>query len=133
MTPYALYPARQQGLVLAAMGKTLSQSIYLELYDALQRYENVDGPASLILDLTGVEHVTMSSHFVRQIGDMEPAVPVGMTRYVVAPQPVLFGLGRMVQTLRSLTCAPIEVVRSLGEAYAAFRVTDGDFASAIEV
>jgi hypothetical protein len=130
--PYALYPARQRGLVLAAVGKTLSQSIYMDLYNAITRYQHTEGPASMILDLTGVEHLTMSSKFARSIGGMEPAVPVGMARYVVAPQPVLFGLGRMVQTLRSLTHAPIEVVRSLGEAYAAFGVASHDFLQAID-
>ena len=95
MMPYALYPARQQGLVMAAVGKTLSQSIYMDLYHSLTRYEHAEGPASVILDLTGVEHLTMSSSFARSIVDMEPAVPVGMSRYVVAPQPVIFGLARM--------------------------------------
>jgi hypothetical protein len=131
MMPYALYPARQQGLVMAAVGKTLSQSIYMDLYHSLTRYEHAEGPASVILDLTGVEHLTMSSSFVRSIVDMEPAVPVGMSRYVVAPQPVIFGLARMVQTLRSLTRAPVEVVRSLGEAYAAFGVSGHDFPHAV--
>ncbi len=130
--PYALYPARQRGLVLAAVGKTLSQSIYMDLYNAITQYERTEGPASIILDLTGVEHLTMSSKFARSIGGMEPAVPVGMARYVVAPQPVLFGLSRMVQTLRSLTNAPIEVVRSLGEAYAAFGVAGHDFSHAVD-
>jgi hypothetical protein len=36
---YALYPARRRDLVLATVGKTLSQSIYLDLYRALERYE----------------------------------------------------------------------------------------------
>jgi hypothetical protein len=68
----------------------------------------------------------------RSIADMEPAVPAGMARYVVAPQPALFGLARMVQTLRSLTCAPLEVVRSLGEAHGAFGVAGHDFSRAVE-
>jgi hypothetical protein len=121
----------KQGLVMAAVGKTLSQSIYMDLYHSLTRYEHAEGPASVILDLTGVEHLTMSSSFVRSIVDMEPAVPVGMSRYVVAPQTVIFGLARMVQTLRSLTRAPVEVVRSLGEAYAAFGVSGHDFPHAV--
>jgi hypothetical protein len=44
---------------------------------------------------------------------------------------VIFGLARMVQTLRSLTRAPVEVVRSLGEAYAAFGVSGHDFPRAV--
>jgi hypothetical protein len=130
--PYALYPARQRDLVLARVGKTLSQSIYMDLYNAMKRYQHAKGPASMILDLSGVEHLAIGSSFVRSIADMEPAVPAGMARYVVAPQPALFGLARMVQTLRSLTCAPLEVVRSLGEAHGAFGVAGHDFSRAAE-
>jgi hypothetical protein len=39
----------------------------------------------------------------------------------------------MVQTLRSVTRAPIEVAHSLSEAYAAFRVAGDDFPRAIEI
>jgi hypothetical protein len=45
---------------------------------------------------------------------MKSAIPPPMARYVVAPQPVVNGAARIVETLRSLGKAPIRLVRDMG-------------------
>lgn len=59
---------------------------------------------------------------------MEPAFPVGTFRYVIASQPFVYGSMRIVHTLRSMTEAPIDLVRAIDDAFAALHVTRADFA-----
>jgi len=119
------FDAKHRVLAIA-FGARLTEDIYMEGYALMSRFIAAQGPCSLILDLTAVTQFELSNEFLRLIGS-KLAVPGALKRLAVAPQPVIFGSGRMVETLRSEGDAPIQVVRTLAEAYAALGATAADF------
>ena len=120
------FSARHRVLLLTA-GKRLDQDIYMSAYHLMKRFMAAHGPCSTIFDLSAVTEFDMSYEFLREIVDMPTAVPIGMKRLAVAPNPVVFGSGRVLETLRSGTAAPINIYRTLDEAYAVFGATAADF------
>jgi len=114
----AQFDARHRVLLVTA-GKRITRELYLGMYDAVQRFCAVEGPCSMILDLSAVTEFNLPFEFLREIAAMEPAVPGPMLRIAVAPQPAIFGSARVVETLRSETTGPVTVVRALDEAFAA--------------
>ena len=107
-------------VLLVVVGKRLNRDIYLSLYAAIDRIVATRGPLSSILDLSSVLDFDVFGDFAREMAAMRPAIPPGMVCVVVAPQPVIYGTARIVETLRSTTAVPIKVVRSLDEAFASF-------------
>ena len=114
-------------VLLAGVGKRLNREIYLNLYAAIDRIVATRGPFSSILDLTSVVDFEVSTEFASEIAAMRPVIPLGMGCVVVAPQPVIYGTARIVETLRSTTPAPVKIVRSLEEAFASFGIVQFDF------
>jgi len=126
---YELLYAPAKRILKLVMGATLDRAVYMSGYDQVERFVETHGAVSLILDLTAVENFDIPAEFARAIAAMTPAIPSGMSRVVTAPQPVIYGVCRMVQTLRSTTLAPIKVVQRVEDAYAALDVKDADFES----
>jgi hypothetical protein len=124
---YGLRFDAKHRVLLITFGKRVTDTIYMSGYDAVKRFVAARGPYSLIVDFSPVEDFGLSSKFVREIGAMTPASPAGMARIVVAPQPAVYGVSRIVETLRAETVAAIKVVRTLAEAYASFVASDSDF------
>lgn len=110
------------------MGTELTETLYMDCYDAVRRFVAEHGPVSGIVDLSSVDRFELSPAFLRKIAEMTPAFPVGTTRLVVAMRPDIYGSVRIVHALRSMNPAPIELVRTTDEAFADLRVTRADFA-----
>jgi hypothetical protein len=127
-SPYMeLLYARAQRVLKLVMGASLDRTLYLNGYDRVARFVETHGSVSLILDLTAVENFDISAEFARAISAMQPAIPAGQLRVVTAPQPVIYGVCRIVQTLRSTTRAPIKLVDQIEDAYTALGVKESDF------
>jgi|SRR6185312_6741520 hypothetical protein len=124
---YELLYAPAKRILMMVAGAAFDREIYIDGYDNIDRFVAARGPVSLILDLSSVEHFDISVDFARVISVMKPAIPYDMARYVVAPQPLVYGVCRMVQTLRSTTRGQIEVTRKIDEAYADLKVQASDF------
>lgn len=107
-------------------GARLTQQLYMDGYELMKSFIATHGPCSVLVDLTFVTQFELSNEFVREIGS-RLAVPGATMRIAVAPQPAIYGSGRMVETLRSEGNAPIKVVRSLDEAYALVGAAAADF------
>ena len=128
--PFTLAYAATQRVLLMRMGPRFSDDIYRDGYAVLARFVAAHGRCSLILDLTRVTKFDLSYPFLVEIADAKPAIPGPMSRYVVAPQPHVFGAVRIVETLRAATQAPITIVRHIEEACAALGVAASDFVAA---
>jgi hypothetical protein len=124
---HTLHLDAKHRVLLITFGKRVTKETYLSAYDAAKHAVAARGPCSLIADFSAVENFDLSTDFLREIGTMAPAVPAGMGRVVVAPQPVVYGSSRIVETLRSETIAAVKVVRTIDEAYAAFGTQESDF------
>ncbi len=114
-------------VLLIEFGKRVTRNLYMDAYDTAKRFVAASGPHSLIVDFSRVEIFDLSTAFLREIATMSPAIPAGMGRVVVAPQPHVYGLSRIVETLRSETLAAIKVVRTMDEAFAAFGAQESNF------
>jgi hypothetical protein len=112
---------------MIVLGATLTDEIYMHQYRTARRCIARFGATPLILDLSGVRNFELSYSFLLEIGKMKPAIPPPMARYVVAPQPVVNGAARIVETLRSLGKAPIRLVRDIEDAFASLGVVRSDF------
>jgi len=84
------------------------------------------GPCSAIADLSEVDSVKVSGHFIQVLASMPRAIAAGNRLVLVAPKPVLYGLSRMFHLLRNET-EEYAVVRTLEEAYALLALVKPDF------
>jgi hypothetical protein len=85
-------------------------------------------PRSAITDFSGVTAFDVSANTIRQLAAAPPALAkVEVPRFVVAPQPNVYGIARMFQQLGQETRPSLVVVRSADEAYAALGVATPRF------
>ena len=97
------------------------------LYRTVERLTSRDGPYAGILDLTQAPAFPISSNTVRVLAALEPAMPGGRPRVIVAPEAVIYGLFRMFELIRDSMGGQFQVVRSLEKAYDMVGVRPEDF------
>lgn len=114
-------------LLLVSVTGDLTREDYLAGYEAIDRFMAAAGPCSAIIDFSAVERFDLSPEFAREIGKMRPAIPVGMKRLVVAPQPAIYGTARLVATLREGTGGELMLTQSVAEACARLGIESPDF------
>jgi hypothetical protein len=98
-----------------------------ELYRTLKRLASWDGPYAGILDLNQAPAFPISSNTIRVLAALEPAIPAGRPRVIVAAEAVMYGLARMFELIRDSMGGELQVVRSLEEAYDMLGVRPEDF------
>jgi hypothetical protein len=97
-----------------------------DCYRCVKRIASWGGPYAGIWDLSGVTNTTESTDQIRN-RERDPAIPAGRTRVVVAKEPVIYGLSRMVELTRDSMGGQLQVVHTLEEAYAIVGVRPEDF------
>ncbi len=107
-------------LVRVAFDGVLTEVAYMAAYDDLAGFIASHGPCSSIVDFSTVGRFELSPEFARKIAAMRPAIPKGMQRVVVAPQPAIFGTARIVAVLREGTGGELTVVKTMAEGLAVF-------------
>lgn len=85
---------------------------------ALSKHADFNPTFSHIIDFSAATSTTLSPAFLRSFAQEKSLFSREAKQVVVAPQPHIFGLARMVQMLREAQAPNIEVVRSMSEAYA---------------
>ncbi len=92
---------------------------FLGTFQQLREWVRAHGEFRVgVTDLGGVTLAGVSSQAVRQLASSVPQLREGFTRVVVAPDDVSFGMSRMFEILGSKHPYPIEIVRTVAEAYA---------------
>jgi hypothetical protein len=115
-------------LLLVSATGNLTREDYLAGHELIERFMATAGPCSAIVDLSAVERFDLTTQFAREIGKMRPAIPVGMKRVVVAPQPAIYGTARLVATLREGTGGELILTQSIAEACARLGIESPEFA-----
>jgi hypothetical protein len=95
----------------------LTHELAEECCQSVGRIASRGGPYAAIWDLSGVTGTTASANDVRSRALSPPAVPGGRTRVLVAKEPVMYGLCRMLELTRDTMGGLLQVVHSLEEAY----------------
>jgi len=85
---------------------------------ALSKHVDFNPAFSHIIDFSAATSTTLSPAFLRSFAQEKSLFSRDAKQVVVAPQPHIFGLARMVQMLREARSPNIEVVRSMNEACA---------------
>src|SRR5215472_680407 len=114
---YALRFDRKHKVLLIIFGKVATQASALSTYAAVERVVGVEGPCSVIADLSAVEKVEVTGDFVCSIAWMPHVIPAGKLRIIVAPRTEIYGLSRMFQLYRGTKSSDVHVVHTLEEAH----------------
>jgi hypothetical protein len=95
----------------------------LRCYNAARALFERLRPRAAITDFSGVTAFEVSANTIRELAAAPPAIAeVEVPRFVVAPQPNVYGIARMFQQLGEETRPSLVIVRSAEEAYAALGV-----------
>jgi hypothetical protein len=104
----------QSRALLVTLGETVNDATYMASLAAVKDFVTHQGLHHVITDFSSVQSFDMSNALLMQIGQM--VIPVTVRRIVVATRPATYGSARLVQTYRSETAAPIEIVKTIAEA-----------------
>ncbi len=109
-------------------GRLTDESL-AESYRATRKYSTETDASAGIWDLSSVTEFAVSTEFIRQLANQEPAMSdaTRRPRVIVAPDAVGFGLSRMFQLIGEPTRPLLNVVRTLDEALAALGVQSPHF------
>jgi hypothetical protein len=108
----------QRRVLLVTFGETLTDEIFLAGHAVVKEFSEKHGPHHAIADFSSGKNFRVSVDLPRLISYMSPAVPPGMRRIAVAPQPEIYGSARVVQALRDQSPAPLEIVLTIEGAFA---------------
>jgi hypothetical protein len=109
-------------------GRLTDESL-AESYRAVRKYSTATDASAGIWDLSSVTEFAVSTEFIRQLANQEPAMADASRRpgVIVASGTVGFGLSRMFQLLGEPTRPLLNVVRTLDEALAALNIQSPHF------
>jgi hypothetical protein len=105
----------------------LTHELAEECYQSVALAASRGGPYAAIWDLSGVTGTTVSANDVRSWALSPRAVPGGRTRVLVAKEPVVYGLSRMLELTHDSIGGQLQIVHSLEEAYEIVGVRPEDF------
>jgi hypothetical protein len=114
------------GVLLVAMGRSVTKASVLAAHLAVQRFMVSEGSCSVIADLSGVESEKISGHFVQSLASMPSVISPENLLILVAPQPVIYGLSRMFHLWRDEK-ENYKIVRTLEEGFALLGLEAPDF------
>ncbi len=101
----------------------LSDESLTDLYDASQNYSNATDARVSIVDLSSVSEFAFSSGFIQNLASQAPArADVRRHCFIVSPRGYAFGLCRMFQLLGEAKRPLLQIVHTMGEAFAAIGI-----------
>jgi hypothetical protein len=113
---------------LTRVGGRLANESLADLYAACQKHSSDTHASVSIVDLSSVSECALSYQFIQRLAERKPAIVDGRHRcFIVAPAGHIYGLCRMFQILAEMTRPLLEVVHTLGEAFAAIAIHAAQF------
>ncbi len=113
-------------VLMITFGKVVTDDGFLVGLAAVKDFVSQRGPHHGITDFSQVESFEITNELLKELSSMAPAFPTPMRRLVVASMPAAYVCARIVQTLRSRSSAPIEIVATTDEAYAVLGTNSSD-------
>ncbi len=109
--------AEKNRTILLAFQNVVTEASFLEAAAAARSFVLANPVDGIIVDFSGIQRLDVSAAFIRKFVDSFPIVSPATPRAVVAPQPAVYGIARMFQTLRESKGGVPSIVRTLDEAY----------------
>jgi hypothetical protein len=117
-------------ILLMRLEGRLTDELLGACYEAIRRYSTATDAQIGIWDLSSVTEFAVSSEFIGQLANQEPAMPdaTRRPRVICVAGTVGFGLARMFQIMGEPTRPLLKVVHNLDEALEALGVQSPHFA-----
>jgi anti-anti-sigma regulatory factor len=115
--------AQVNNISLIRVEGQLTDESLADLYEAIGRYSTATDARVSIVDLSSVSEFALSSGFIRHLADQKPVMADAKRRcFIVAREGYAFGLCRMFQLMGEATRPLLQIVQTLGEAFAAIGI-----------
>jgi hypothetical protein len=116
-------------ILLGRFEGRLTDESLAEYYRAVRKYSTATDARASISEFSSASELALSSEFLHELANQEPAMPDGFMRprFIVAPTAVGFGLARMFQIEGEHTRPLLEVVHTMDEALAALGIQSPHF------
>jgi hypothetical protein len=120
----ALSNQKPKTMLIQVEGELTDESL-VALYQTSRGYPTA---AVTIVDLSAVTGSAVSCDFIRKSANQKAAIAdIDSLLFIVAPQPYLYGLCRMFETLREGRSPMIVIVHTLDEAFVALGIEPPHF------
>jgi len=117
---------------LMRVGERLADESLADLYEANRKHSNATAARVSIVDLTSVSELAVSSGAIQRLADQKPAkADAACLCFIVAPEGHSYGMCRMFQIYGEHRWPLLQVVHTLGEAFAAIGIQFPAFAPSI--
>jgi hypothetical protein len=126
---YRIETDRKQQVLCVTIGGIVTQKEFDDLYDQVAKACAVDAPKLAIVDFTTVTFSGVSAEHAISVAWSTPAIPLPAVRVIVAPQPHIYGMARMVGSYRQEMDGKFHVVRTMEECYPLLGVKKLEFSS----
>jgi hypothetical protein len=105
-------------ILLARFEGWFTDELVAEAYRTVRKYSILTDARAGIWDMSAVTEFAVSSQFIRDLANQEPAMPDAFNRprVIVAPTPAGFGLARMFQIAGEHKRPLLKVVHTIDEA-----------------
>ena len=113
-------------VLMITFGKIVTDEGFLAGFAAVRDFVSQRGPHHGITDFSRVESLEITNELLNELGSVVPAFPAPMRRLVVASTPAAYVCTRIVQTLRSGSSAPIEIIATADGACAMLGTSSSD-------
>jgi len=122
------FDAENKILLMRFDGRLTKESV-AEFYVVIRKNALATDARAGIWDFSGTTEWAVSGEFLRQVADLEPAMPdaANRPRFIVAPTIVGLSLMRMVETAAQGTRPLLKLVHTIDEAIAALGVQSPHF------
>jgi hypothetical protein len=115
-------------VLLTTLEGHITEAEFEEFYNIVPLYAARMKPLGGIIDFSGVTRLDVRMEKVRSFAFAPPALRnSNLPRVIVAPDPAVYGLARMFQTLSEQTRPLLYVVHSMKEAYEELRLENARF------
>jgi hypothetical protein len=122
------FETRNRILLLSFQGIVTEESILSAASEA-NNFVKASGAEGIVVDFSEIEDLRISMAFARHYVDSREIVARGKPRILVAPQPFVYGLLRVFQTLTEKSGAAPIPVRTMPEAFSLLKLDSPVFGS----
>jgi hypothetical protein len=131
--PYLFEFEPVQSILCCTMSGHIDDKTLLECRKAAVRHVRQTNPAVVIVDITPISSIDVSPRTVQALARSDPAFPPSRPKFIVAPSDHLYGMSRMYQLIGEQIRPGLQVVRSIGEVYAALGLAQLHFGPLPEI
>lgn len=109
---------------LMQVGGRLTDESLPYLYEESRKYSNATAARASIVDLSSVSEFAVSSQSIQNLAHQKPTSThnTGRRCFIVAPKACGYGLCRMFQSLGEATRPLLQIVHTVGEAFASMGI-----------